>query len=358
MDSRSDSALLRSLAEVAPGSPLRDGIDRVLQSGRGGLIVIGDGPDVLNICSGGFLLDAAFTPQRLSELAKMDGAIILADDASRIARANVHLVPNPNVPTVETGTRHRTAERVARSLHVPVVAVSESRKEIQVYVGDQRHPLEPVSRLLDRSNQALQTLERYRNRLSTVTRKLTALEVEDLVTLRDVIEVLQRIEMVVRISQEIRRNLVELGSDGRLVHLQLEELMGGVVDDRRLIIRDYFNEDASFRIEEAMDALSDLDDEALFDEEVLTKTLHLAASVLDLDENLAPRGYRFLDRLPRLPPVIAERLVDDFGSLQQLLRAAPTDIEQVEGMSVSEARALKENVARVAESSILDRYQA
>lgn len=358
MDSRSDSALLRSLAQVAPGSPLRDGIDRVLQSGRGGLIVIGDGPDVLNICSGGFLLDAAFTPQRLSELAKMDGAIILADDASRIARANVHLVPNPNVPTVETGTRHRTAERVARSLHVPVVAVSESRKEIQVYVGDQRHPLEPVSRLLDRSNQALQTLERYRTRLSTVTRKLTALEIEDLVTLRDVIEVLQRIEMVVRISQEIRRNLVELGSDGRLVHLQLEELMGGVVDDRRLIIRDYFNADASFRIEEAMEALSDLDDEALFDEEVLTKTLHLSASVLDLDENLNPRGYRFLDRLPRLPPVIAERLIDDFGSLQQILGASPADLEQVEGMSVSEARSLKENVTRVAESSILDRYQA
>ncbi|MEZ5229661.1 MAG: DNA integrity scanning diadenylate cyclase DisA, partial [Acidimicrobiales bacterium] len=187
MDSRAETALLRALAQVAPGAPVRDGLDRVLQSGRGGLIVIGDGPDVLNICSGGFLLDAAFTPQRLSELAKMDGAIILAADTSRIARANVHLVPNPNVPTSETGTRHRTAERVARSLNVPVIAVSESRKEIQVYVGAQRHPLEPVSRLLERSNQALQTLERYRIRLAAVSKNLTALEVEDLVTLRDVL---------------------------------------------------------------------------------------------------------------------------------------------------------------------------
>lgn len=358
MEPRADNALLRSLSQVAPGSPLRDGLDRVLQSGRGGLIVIGDGPDVLNICSGGFLLDAAFTPQRLSELAKMDGAIILAGDASRIARANVHLVPNPNVPTVETGTRHRTAERVARSLHVPVIAVSESRKEIQVYIGDQRHSLEPVSRLLERSNQALQTLERYRNRLAAVTRTLTALEVEDLVTLGDVIEVLQRTEMVVRISAEIDRNLVELGSDGRLVRLQLDELMAGVVDDRRLVIRDYFHEDATFHIEEAMEALSGLDDEALYDEAVLTKALHLAASVTDLDENLEPRGYRFLDKLPRVPAPMADLLVDQFGTLPRFVRATIEELQEVAGLTTAQAQSIKDGLARQAENSILERYES
>ncbi len=358
MESRPEGALLRALATVAPGSLLRDGLDRVLQSGRGGLIIIGDGPEVLNICSGGFLLDAAFTPQRLTELAKMDGAIILASDASRIARANVHLVPNPNVPTVETGTRHRTAERVARSLHVPVVAVSQSRKEIQVYVSDQRHRLEPVSRLLDRSNQALQTLERYRNRLSSVTKTLSALEVEDLVTLRDVIEVLQRSEMVIRIAAEINRNLVELGSDGRLVRLQLDELMVGVVDDRRLLVRDYFHEDATFHLEEAMDALSDLDDEALFDEAVLTKTLHLAASVTDLDETLEPRGFRLLAKVPRLSDSAAEELVACFETLPRLLRATPADIESIDGFDSARAQALKEGLARLAEASILDRYDS
>lgn len=358
MESRPDTPLLRSLSQVAPGSPLRDGLDRVLQSGRGGLIVIGDGPDVLNICSGGFLLDAAFTPQRLSELAKMDGAIILAGDASRIARANVHLVPNPNVPTVETGTRHRTAERVARSLHVPVVAVSESRQEIQVYVSDERHPLEPVGRLLDRSNQALQTLERYRNRLTSTTRSLTTLEAEDLVTLREVIEVLQRIEMVVRISDEIERNLIELGSDGRLVHLQLEELMGGVIDDRRLIIRDYFNEDASFRIEEAMDALSSLSDGALFDETVLGEALHLTGSDADLDAHLEPRGYRVLDRLPRLTDATAERLVGRFGSFQRLLRATPGELEEVPGIGAVEAKALKDGLSKLVGNSIIKGYDS
>src|SRR5213596_1691195 len=163
---------------VAPGQALREGLDRILQASMGGLIVVGDGPEVLNICSGGFLFDAEFTPQRVSELAKMDGAIILAADATRIARANVHLVPNPNVPTSETGTRHRTGERVARSIPVPVITVSEDQQVIAVYVGDEKHPLEPIPRLLNRANQALSTLERYKTRLDTVSASLSALEVE------------------------------------------------------------------------------------------------------------------------------------------------------------------------------------
>src|SRR5215208_5809255 len=186
MAPRRSVTMLDALAQVAPGPPLREGLDRILQAGMGALVVVGDGPEVLNICSGGFLLDAAFSPQRLSELAKMDGAIILASDASRIARANVHLVPNPNVPTSETGTRHRTAERVARSIPVPVISVSEDMAVIAVYVNDEKHPLENIPRLLNRANQALSTLERYKNRLDIVSASLSALEVEDVVTLRDV----------------------------------------------------------------------------------------------------------------------------------------------------------------------------
>src|SRR5204862_1882161 len=159
--SRRSIAMLDALAAVAPGRPLREGLDRILQAGMGALIVVGDGPQVLNICSGGFLLDGAFSPQRLSELAKMDGAIILSPDASRIARANVHLVPHPNVPTSETGTRHRTAERVARSVDVSVISVSEDMAVIAVYRHDQKKPLESIPRLLNRANQALSTLERY-----------------------------------------------------------------------------------------------------------------------------------------------------------------------------------------------------
>ena len=135
-----------ALRLVAPGTQLREGLDRILQARMGALIVVGDGPDVLSVCSGGFLLDAEFTPQRLSELAKMDGAIILAADTSRVARANVHLVPDPNVPTSETGTRHRTAERVGRQLDVPVITVSEDMSLVTIHRRGEKHTLEPIPR--------------------------------------------------------------------------------------------------------------------------------------------------------------------------------------------------------------------
>src|SRR5256886_15781853 len=173
--------MMDALAAVAPGTPLREGLDRILQGNRGGLIVIGDGPEVLAICSGGFLLDAEFTPQRLSELAKMDGAIILAADASRIARANVHLVPDSNIPTSETGTRHRTAERVGRQIDVPVITVSEDMSVVAVHRRGLKRTLEPIPRVLGRADRAVQILERYRVRLDAVSNSLSALEGEDLV---------------------------------------------------------------------------------------------------------------------------------------------------------------------------------
>jgi len=353
---RPSPELLSALAAVAPGTPLREGIDRILQASKGALIVIGDGPEVLNICSGGFLLDAAFSPQRLSELAKMDGAIILASDASRIARANVHLVPNPNVPTSETGTRHRTAERVARSIDVPVISVSEDMAIIAVYVGDEKHPLESIPRLLVRANQALQTLERYRDRLDAVTASLSALEGEDLVTLRDVVNVLQRTEMVRRIADEINADIVQLGVDGRLVALQLEELMGGVEDDRRLVMLDYFTPETEWHLENAMAALNNMSTEELLDSTAVGSTLQLPGTVVDLDASVQPRGYRLLSRIPRLSEDIIHRIVQRFGTLQKIMRATVDDLDEATGVGQARARAIKEGLSRLAESSILDRY--
>lgn len=347
--------MIEALAAVAPGRPLREGLDRILQASMGALIVVGDGPDVLAICSGGFLLDAEFTPQRLSELAKMDGAIILAPDASRIARANVHLVPNPNVPTTETGTRHRTAERVARSIDVPVISVSEDMSVIAVYRNDLKHPLEPIPRLLNRANQALQTLERYKNRLDTVSGALSALEVEDLVTLRDVVTVLQRAEMVRRIAEEIDGYIVELGSDGRLVLLQLEELLGGVEDDRRHVIKDYFHDGPGARRDTALEALSDLSTEDLLDLKAVAAVLNIKPDQ-ELDVGMQPRGYRLLSKIPRLPDTVIERLVTRFENLQKIMRAGVDDFDDVEGVGSARARAIKEGLSRLAETSILDRY--
>jgi diadenylate cyclase len=356
MAERRSATLLDALGGVSPGRPLREGLDRILQAGMGALVVVGDGPEVLAICSGGFLLDAAFTPQRLSELAKMDGAIILAPDASRIARANVHLVPNPHVPTSETGTRHRTAERVARSIPVPVISVSEDQQVISVYVGAEKHPLEAIPRLLNRANQGLSTLERYKNRLDTVSASLSALEIEDLVTLRDVMTVLQRTEMVRRIAEEIEGHIVELGEDGRLVRLQLDELMGGVEDERRLVLGDYFQEDESWDLDEALRVLASMATDELLDLKASASKLHLPGATLDLDAGLSPRGLRLLSKVPRLPDDVTGLIVAHFSSLQKLLRASVEDLEQVEGVDEARARAIKEALARLAETSLLDRY--
>src|SRR5438874_3831103 len=356
LGSRRTVAMTEALASVAPGRPLREGLDRILQANMGALIVVGDGPEVLNICSGGFLLDAEFTPQRLSELGKMDGAIILAPDASRIARANVHLVPNPKVPTSETGTRHRTAERVARSVDVPVISVSEDMSVIAVYRYDQKKPLESIPSLLNRANQALQTLERYKNRLDTVSASLSALEVEDLVTLRDVVTVLQRAEMVRRIAEEIDGYIVELGVDGRLVLLQLEELMGGVDDDRRHVIKDYYRDDASWHLENALTTLGDLSTEELLDLKNVSQVLNLPVSGGQLDSGAQPKGYRLLSKIPRLPEAVIDQIADHFGNLQKVMRATTDDLDAVEGVGDTRARAIKEGLTRLAESSILDRY--
>jgi diadenylate cyclase len=340
---------------VAPGTPLREGIDRILQAKMGALIVVGDGPDVLNICSGGFLLDAEFTPQRLSELAKMDGAIILASDGSRVARANVHLVPDPDIPTTETGTRHRTAERVARQIAVPVITVSEEMSVVTVHYQGAKQSLDAIPRVLARADQALQILGRYKARLDGVTGALSALEVEDLVTVRDVVTVLQRTEMVRRIAEEIEGYVVELGNDGRLVELQLEEMTGGVDSDRRLVCKDYFVESSDWVLEQVTTRLASFTDEELLDLREVASVLHLP-SEMDLDSSLQPRGYRLLSKIPRLPEVIAEHVVERFGQLPKIMRASISDLVEVEGVGEARARAIKDGLSRVAETSILDRY--
>jgi diadenylate cyclase len=347
--------MIEALGAISPGRPLRDGLDRILQANKGALIVVGDGPEVLSICSGGFLLDAEFSPQRLAELAKMDGAIILASDASRIARANVHLVPSPNVQTSETGTRHRTAERVARSIDVPVIAVSEDLAVITLYLGDHKHALDSVARLLGRGNQALQTLERYRDRLDSVTNNLSALEVEDLVTVRDVVTVLQRAEMVRRIAEEIEGYVVELGSDGRLVLLQLEELMAGVEDERRHVVRDYLPEDDQVRADDAVAALGSLPTERLLSPQVVASVLDFGEGT-DLESSIQPRGYRLLSRIPRLPDGTIASIIGRYGSLQKVMRAEAVDLESIDGLDSAGSRTVKDGLARLAESSILDRY--
>jgi diadenylate cyclase len=340
-----------ALALIAPGTALREGLDRILQAKHGALIIVGDDPAVLSVCTGGFLLDAEYSPQRLSELAKMDGAIILAADASRIARANVHLMPKATIPTSETGTRHRTAERVARSIDVPVIAVSEAMATIAVYRNDRKHTTQSAGWLIDRSSQALATLQRFRARFDDALSVLTRLEMEDAVAVRDVVAVLQPGEMVRRIAMEIESHLVELGSDGRLIHLQTEELSAGVAENLALILRDYSDE-------KGVAHLRSLPPDALMDLPRVVTALNLPASTDQLHAELAPRGYRLLHRLPQqLSETLITRLVERFGSLPEILSASAAELESVDGIGAATARHVRDGLARLVETSIFERYE-
>lgn len=351
-----DDVLRTTLGSVAPGTTLREGLERILRGRTGALVVVGLDKAVEQMSTGGFVLNVPFTATALRELAKMDGAIILDREATTILRAGVHLMPDPSVATDETGTRHRTAHRVAQQTGLPVISVSASMHIIAIYLGQTRRVLEETAAVLGRANQALQTLERYRSRLDEVSDALSALEIEDLVTVRDVAAVAQRLEMVTRIAREIEAYVLELGTDGRLLSLQLDELNSGVDAERQLIVRDYMPTGRRARTTEVVLAdMATLDSSALVDLGTVAAALRIGSSDA-LDSPLTPRGYRLLTRVPRLPASVIDRLIEHFGSLQKLLAATVDDLQAVEGIGDLRARGVREGLSRLAESSILERY--
>lgn len=357
MERTAEEILHQTLALVAPGTTLREALERILRGRTGALIVLGYDPVVEQISTGGFPMDIELTATRLRELAKMDGAIVVDTDVSRIVRAATQLVPDASIETSESGTRHRTAERVAKQTGYPVVSVSQSMHIVALYVGNLRHVIEDSTAILSRANQALQTLERYKERLDEVAGTLSALEIEDLVTVRDVASVLQRMEMVRRISEEISEYVIELGVDGRLIALQLDELVTGLGDDRDLVVRDYVEAAREpLPVDEALDNLAQLSASDLLDLSAGARAIGFLRTGETLDTAISPRGYRLLSRIPRLPGAIVVRLIDHFGTLQALLAADFDDLMAVDGVGESRARAVREGLSRLAESSILERY--
>ncbi|MER6911042.1 DNA integrity scanning diadenylate cyclase DisA [Streptomyces sp. NPDC000594] len=366
--SGNEAQIRAALSAVAPGTALRDGLERILRGNTGALIVLGMDRTVESMCTGGFVLDVEFTATRLRELCKLDGALILDKDISKIHRAGVQLVPDASIPTEETGTRHRTADRVSRQCGFPVVSVSQSMRLIALYVDGERRVLEESAAILSRANQALATLERYKLRLDEVAGTLSALEIEDLVTVRDVTAVAQRLEMVRRIATEIAEYVVELGTDGRLLSLQLDELIAGVEPERELVVRDYVPEASSPRasagrgpqrsrtVDEALAELDALSHAELLELPIVARALGYSGSPETLDSAVSPRGYRLLAKVPRLPGAIIERLVEHFGGLQKLLAASVDDLQAVDGVGEARARSVREGLSRLAESSILERY--
>jgi diadenylate cyclase len=322
---------------LAPGTPLRDAVDLILRQETGALVVLGYGRDVEAICTGGFHLDGAdFGPARLAELAKMDGAVVTDEAAEVIYRANVHLLPDPTIPTNETGMRHRTAERVAVQTGRSVVVVSEGRQTVTVYAGGAQFELQDPTTLLAQANQNLLTLERFRRRLMEEEERLTQLEVDDIVVYRDVVQLLHRAALVRKIASDLEHYAVELGGEGELIRLQIDDLLMGVDSMAALVYGDYVRKYPPKTVQ-PLGMLDALTTEQLSDESRVAAALNLGAQ----DSTARPRGYRILARIPRLPDAVKDSLVATFGHLQGLIHASASDLDSVEGVGRTRARQLR-----------------
>ena len=345
MDRPTRQRLRTQLALLSPGTALRDGLDRIVHGRTGALIVLGRNDAVDALVTGGFSIDVPLTATSLRELAKMDGAILLDAGLQRIVHAGAHLMPDASTPTDETGTRHRTADRVARQTGVPAVSVSASMASIALFLDGYRYPLQRPEQLLSAANQALATLSRYRDRLTEDTRRLTVLEVQDTVTVEDVTVVARRVELVNRLAEELSDIVVELGTDGRLVALQLQELTAGVPETADALARDYGTGESRLNLA----ALAELSTDDLLDGSLVARRINLVPGTLDA--RLPARGHRQLAQLGRLPEGAADRLVEHFGSLQALLGASTTDLLSVPGMDYAAVRVLRDGLTRLTETS-------
>lgn len=344
-----DDMILTALEKVAPGTGLREALDHILSAGAGALIVVGDVDKADKLCNGGFVIDTDFTPQRLFELSKMDGAITLDGGCRSILKANVHLVLDPTLPTAETGMRNRTAERLSRQTDALVVSVSQRRNLVTLYVSGERIVLEDIKVVLAKADQALQTLQRFRGRLDESSERLTSLEFDDVVTVGDVASVLQSQLMVQRLAQDVSRYVKELGLEGRLVGMQTDELIAGVDDGHVLLLRDYLVDGGARRPSIVRATLGHMTREEVVDELALAKVLGFPASGDVLEYHVQPRGFRILERIPLLPAGVAVRLVERFGTLPGLLQASEAQLNSVEGVGARRARAIREGIRRIRE---------
>jgi diadenylate cyclase len=356
LESRQEPRLVKALEMVAPGTALREGLDNILHAHTGGLLVIGDHDELSFLFSGGIKIDVDYTPALLYQVAKMDGGIVLNANATKIAMANVQLTPDPTVLTLETGTRHRTAERVSKQTDAVVIAISQRREVVSLYVDGAKYILEDIPVVLAKANQALATLDKYRTRLDQVSTRLTALEFEGGATLHDVLTVLQRSELVTRMAVEIERYIVELGTEGRLIEMQLEEVMVGVAADKAALIHDYLAADSDETFAAALDQLGRMPHQDLLDFGRLAELMGYDRKLNTLDYPVSPRGFRILGRVPRLPKLVVAQIVKEFGGLDELLAATDAELETVEGVGEIRAKDIREGLRRLQEINLVDRY--
>lgn len=347
--------ILEILKLVAPGTELREGLENILKAKTGALIVVSDSEDILKIADGGFKIDEEFTSTNIYELAKMDGAIILSSDLKRIIRANVQLNPDFSISTRETGTRHKTAERVAKQFGELVISISERRGIITLFKGNFRYVINDTQSVLMRANQTLQALEKYKTVFDNMLSILSEHEFDDIVTLDTVINCIYRSEIIMRMETDVKRSIIELGDEGRIVNMQLEELMANVEDEEKLIIQDY-NVNKEISTQSILEEIRKIDKKNLIVSEKIVKLLGYEVLSDILDTNVSPKGYRILSKVPKMPSSIIEKTVGAFGSLQHICSASIDELDDVEGIGEIRARIINQSLKRLQEQYILKSY--
>src|SRR3954465_15812234 len=348
--------LVKALEMVAPGTAVREGIDDIVHARTGGLIVIGDPDELAFLFSGGIKLDIDYTPAILYQLAKMDGAIALNGNATKIAWANVQLMPDPTILSSETGTRHRTAERVSKQTDALVIAISQRRDVVSLYVEGTKYILQDIPAVLAKANQGLATLDKYRERLDQVSTRLTMPEFDGGGVLYDALAVLQRAELTTRMAVEVERYIVELGTEGRLIEMQLEETMVGVAGEKTALIRDYSVEDTEQNLATVLQSLGRLPPEDVLDFGRLGELLGYDRKLNTLDFPAAPRGYRLLGRIPRIPKLVVQKIIQELGGFEEVLAASDADLEAVDDVGPTRAKDIREGLRRLQEVDLVDRY--
>lgn len=336
------------LSFIAPGTSIRIGIDNILDAGTGGLLVVGDEEEVMKLVDGGFFINCKYNPQRVYELAKMDGAIILNDATDSILYANVQLQPNPAIPTIESGTRHRTAERVAKQTGKLVIAISEKRNRITLYKNEMRYVVRNINDIISQANQAIKTLERYREVLDKALTNLTIMEYDDLVTLYEVSSILQKFELMSRVADDLEMYIIELGVEGRLIKMQLEEIMMDLKGEIHDLVNDYYNKDKeSLNANLILKKITKLTQEELLELENMAFVLGYRKRYATLDTKIVPSGYRILGKIVRLTKKDVKIIVESFEGLTSILEASEDEIAEVDNISRFKARTIKNGIRRL-----------
>ena len=352
--SKEDNQMIEILKLIAPGTPIREGLENILKAKTGGLIVIGDSKEVLEIVDGGFSIDVEYTPAKLYELAKMDGAIVLSGDLKRILLANTQLIPSSDILTNETGTRHRTAERTAKQTGELVISVSQRRNIITLYKGNYRYVLEDTSKVITKANQALQTVEKYKKVFDSKLNILNEYGFNDIVTLENVIISIQRAEMVMTVAEEVNKAIYELGEEGRLLQMQLDELVGDMELEELLIIKDYMVPNKKKTPEDILKEIKQITHEELLKPQEIAKILGYEDFDNYDEVGVFTKGYRVLNKIPRVPANIVENLVKSFKSFQHILAADIPALDDVDGIGEIRARTIKQSLKRMQEQFIFD----